>query len=354
MAQESSEDSDDEDEEEDLGKAKKGRSKAQDNMSDSESDDSTNASKSDDSSVSSSSRRSKQDDVDKSSTNADTSDEEGKAALERINNDSSDSVTPPPPKLTPVRKRGRPPGSLNKPKNLALPHLHNVLKQRGKSVGRPRGVGRGRALKRGVGRGMMGTRGTSKASNLLKNVGRGITRSPAKRLTSRGRGGMRGRGPRNPILNKIKIKGRPGRPKKISTSGQSSESNTQKSSSSPTKDIKSMKYFSHIKSDKSSSEMGHDKWDTLGPLQGVSILEHEPDSMDEDFHDDDEFFNNGESDNVFERPVDLRSYWIPPSNVKSLMDKVCITDVTTDSGTITFRECPSNSGFFKTENGDIS
>lgn len=316
-------------------------------------------SKSDDASVSDSSHDSKEGDNDKSSSNTETSDEENKKALSRINMDSSDSVTPPPPKLTPVRKRGRPPGSLNKPKNLGLPLLHNVLKQRGRGVGRPRGVGRGRALKRGSGRGIISGRGTTKTSSLLKNIGRGISRSPTKRLTPRGRGGIRGRAPRNPILNKMKMHRRPGRPRKIINSGQGQESNTHKSTSSPTKDIKSIKYFSHLKSDKSSSEMDHEHWDGMGPLQGVSILEREPDSMDEDFDDDDDddddndFYNNGGSDNVFDRPVDLRNYWIPPSNVKSLMDKVCITDVTTDSGTITFRECPSNSGFFtcKTENG---
>ena len=276
--------------------------------------------------------------------------------MNRINNDSSDSVTPPPPKLTPVKtvkKRGRPPGSPNKQKSLKLPHLHNVLKQKGKGVGRPRGVGRGKALKRGVGRGVVSSRGTSKTAGLLKNLGRGMTRSPAKKLTARGgRGALRGRTSSSPLLTKIKIKGRPpGRPRKINPLGHhSSESNTQKSIISPTKDIKSMKFFSHLKSDKSSSDMDNDNWDRMGSLQGVSILEHEPDSMDEDFEDD--FYNNGESDNVFERPVDLRNYWSPPSNVKSLMDKVCITDVTTDSGTITFRECPSNTGFFKKENGE--
>lgn len=321
--------------------------------SDSDSEDSDNLSKSDDESMSDTSQESKSAVNDKSSVNSDSSDEESKKAMDRINNESSDSVTPPPPKLTPVKKRGRPPGSLNKPKHMLLPHLHS-LKQKGRgAVGRPRGVGRGRSLKRGFGRGLSQGRGSSKAASLLKTIGRGLSRSPAKVI--RGRGGVRGRGMRGSALNKIRMKtGRPpGRPKKTDKNNQPNEKNTSKSINSP-KDLKSMKFFSNLKVEKSSPDSDR-KWDSMGSLEGVSILEHEPDSMDDDYddEDDDEDFYNGDSDSLMERPVDLRNYWIPPTNVKSLLDQVCITDVTTNSGTITFRET-SDSGFFNTADSSHS
>lgn len=338
----------------DSEKPHKSRSHSRAAASDSDTDDSDNQSKSDDDSMSDSSQESKSAVNDKSSVNSDSSDEESKKAMDRINNDSSDSVTPPPPKLTPVKKRGRPPGSLNKPKHLLLPHLHS-LKQRGRgAVGRPRGIGRGRSLKRGFGRGLSPGRGSSKAASLLKTIGRGISsRSPGKVL--RGRGGVRGRGMRGSALNKIRMKsGRPpGRPRKVDKNNQSNEKNTPKSINSP-KDLKSMKFFSHLKMDKSSPDNDR-KWDSMGALEGVSILEHEPDSLDEEYDDDeDDDFYNGDSDSLMERSVDLRNYWIPPTNVKSLLDQVCITDVTTNSGTITFRECTSDSGFFNTANGSHS
>lgn len=323
-------------------------------MSDSDSDDTDDTqSKSDDDSMSDSSNDSKSANHDKSSNSSDSSDDENQKVADRINNESSDSVTPPPPKLTPVRKRGRPPGSLNKPKNLVLPHLHS-MKQRGKgSVGRPRGIGRGRSLKRGFGRGIAQGRGSGKASSLLKTIGKGMNRSPGKVL--RGRGGVRGRGMRGSAMNKIKLKpGRsPGRPRKVDKNNASIEKNTPKSLNSP-KDLKSMKFFSRLKGEKSNSENDR-KWENMASLEGVSILEREPDSMDDDYpEDDDEDYYNGDSDSLFERRVDLRNYWSPPQNVKSLLDQVCITDVTTNSGTITFRECNSDSGFFNPENGSTS
>ncbi|XP_045213632.2 chromobox protein homolog 8-like [Mercenaria mercenaria] len=335
----------------DSDKPHKSGSHSRGAVSDSDSDDSDTQSKSDDESMSDTSQESKSAVNDKSSVNSDSSDEESKKAMDRINNESSDSVTPPPPKLTPVRKRGRPPGSLNKPKHLVLPHLHS-MKPRGKgTVGRPRGIGRGRSLKRGFGRGLSQGRGSSKAASLLKTIGRGLNRSPGKILKTRG--GVRGRGMRGSALNKIKMKsGRPpGRPRKIDKNNQSTDKNTPKSINSP-KDIKSMKFFSHLKVEKSSPENDR-KWNNMGSLEGVSILEHEPDSMDDDYDDDEDEddYDNGDSDSLIERPVDLRNYWIPPSNVKSLLDQVCITDVTTNSGTITFRECTSESGFFNNENG---
>ncbi|KAK6171600.1 hypothetical protein SNE40_019751 [Patella caerulea] len=48
-----------------------------------------------------------------------------------------------------------------------------------------------------------------------------------------------------------------------------------------------------------------------------------------------------------EKPVELKNYWSPPVSVKPVLDNVFITDVTSDSETITIRECSSDSGFFK-------
>jgi hypothetical protein len=320
--------------------------------SDSDTDETDTQSKSDDDSMSDTSEDSKSAANDQNSVSSDMSADESKKDVDRINHESGDSVTPPPPKLTPVRKRGRPPGSLNKPKHFIFPHLHSI-KQRGKgSVGRPRGIGRGRSLKRGFGRGLSQGREGSKAVGLLKTIGRGLNRSPGKIL--RGRGNIRGRGMRGSTLTKIRMKsGRPpGRPRKVDRDLHPNDRNTPKSINSP-KDLKSMKFFSHLKGDKSSPENDR-KWDNMGSLEGVSILEREPDSMDDEYEEDDEDdedFYNGDSDGFIARPVDFRNYWSPPSNVKSLLDKVCITDVTTHSGTITFRECNSESGFFNHENG---
>lgn len=340
----------------DSDKPHKSSSQSRGAVSDSDSDDSDNQSKSDDDSMSDTSQESKSPVNDRSSSHSDSSDEESKKDMDRINNDSSGSVTPPPPKLTPVRKRGRPPGSLNKPKHLILPHLHSMKQRGGKgAVGRPRGMGRGRNVKRGFGRGLSQSRGSSKSASLLKTIGRGLNRSPGKILKNRG--GVRGRGMRGTSLNKIKMKtGRPpGRPRKAEKTSSSTDKNTPKSINSP-KDLKSMKFFSHLKAEKSSPENDR-KWNNMGSLEGVSILEHEPDSMDDDYgedDDDEDDYDNGDSDSLMDRPIDYRNYWIPPSNVKSLLDQVCITDVTTNSGTITFRECTSESGFFNKENGSHS
>lgn len=48
----------------------------------------------------------------------------------------------------------------------------------------------------------------------------------------------------------------------------------------------------------------------------------------------------------FSQPVEQRDYWRPPSDVKTLLDHVMVTDVTTTGGTITVRESASNTGFF--------
>jgi len=44
------------------------------------------------------------------------------------------------------------------------------------------------------------------------------------------------------------------------------------------------------------------------------------------------------------RPADV---WLPPPGVRSLMDKVSITDVTANTLTVTVRECTTGEGFFR-------
>ena len=44
------------------------------------------------------------------------------------------------------------------------------------------------------------------------------------------------------------------------------------------------------------------------------------------------------------RPADV---WLPPTGVRSLMDKVSITDVTANTLTVTVRECTTGEGFFR-------
>ena len=43
-------------------------------------------------------------------------------------------------------------------------------------------------------------------------------------------------------------------------------------------------------------------------------------------------------------PADV---WLPPPGVRSLMDKVSITDVTANTLTVTVRECTTGEGFFR-------
>lgn len=44
--------------------------------------------------------------------------------------------------------------------------------------------------------------------------------------------------------------------------------------------------------------------------------------------------------------ADCGSVWLPPLGVRSLLDKVCITDVTANTLTVTIRECTTDEGFF--------
>lgn len=45
--------------------------------------------------------------------------------------------------------------------------------------------------------------------------------------------------------------------------------------------------------------------------------------------------------------AEMRAFWRPPEESKPLLDKVLITDVTTNSTTITIRESVTDAGFFK-------
>lgn len=46
------------------------------------------------------------------------------------------------------------------------------------------------------------------------------------------------------------------------------------------------------------------------------------------------------------------SYWKPSPEVKSVLDKVSITDVSCEDVTITVKECTTDDGFFKKKNKD--
>lgn len=44
--------------------------------------------------------------------------------------------------------------------------------------------------------------------------------------------------------------------------------------------------------------------------------------------------------------AEKRHYWVPSPEAKELLDKVCITDVTSDLVTVTVKECTTDKGFF--------
>ena len=331
-------------EQSDVDQSEKG--KPTDNQSDSGGDDTTSYTKTDDS-LSDTSAESKSGENDKSSVGGDSDIDHDKHGKKY---ESGDSVTPPPPVLTPVKKRGRPPG--RQPGRPPGPGRGrgSVLRKIQGAVRKPRGGGRGRGnsprgLLRGIRKGL--TRGHSKTRGvgLIRGMGKGFPKSPVRGL-GRGRGGVRGRGIIRPAgMLKLKMKSdRPvGRPKKIphdSAVKVSEKTNTQKSD---TKSPQKRSIFD-FKIERSKSEI-EKKRDSASSLLGVSILEHEPDLMDDDDFDD---------DNFMEHHVDPRNYWCPPANVKTLLDQVCITDVTTSSGTITFRECTSETGFFKKKEQECS
>ena len=262
--------------------------------------------------------------------------------------DHSNSPTPPPPVLTPIRRRGRPPGrppGSGRGRGSGLPHLQGVGP---KPRGAKRGRGSGRGVLRGIRRGLSGGPNKTRGVGLMRGLGRGLVRSPMRGL-GRGRGGVRGRGMRPASLLKVKVKtDRPvGRPKKIP---QESPLKSSKKPSTHKSDSKSphKRNIFDFKTEKSKSE--ERKKGSSSSMQGVSILEHEPDLMDDEDFD----FDDIDDDNFMEHHVDPRNYWCPPANVKTLLDQVCITDVTTPSGTITFRECSSETGFFKNKQLECS
>ena len=286
---------------------------------------------------------------DKTSDNNDSDDDNNDKNGRKY--DSSDSVTPPPPVLTPVRKRGRPVG--RPPGRPPGPGRGrgSVLRRIQGAVRKPRGATRGsrgtsRGLMRGMRKGLGSVHSKTRGIGLMRGFGRGFVKSPVRGIgRGRGRAGMRGRGMRPTSLLKVKTKSdRPvGRPKKIplidSDEKKTNKMNTHKS------DTKSPHKHSIFDFKVEKSKFGMErKHESSSSLLGVSILEHDPDyNEDDDF--DDYFDDNG----FMEPQIDPRNYWRPPANAKSLLDKVCITDVTTSSGTITFRECSSDTGFFKKE-----
>ena len=224
------------------------------------------------------------------------------------------------------------------------------------AVRKPRGAPRGsrgssRGLMRGMRKGLGSVHSKTRGIGLMRGFGRGFAKSPVRGIgRGRGRGGVRGRGIRPASLLKVKVKSdRPvGRPKKIplldSNVKQTVKMNTHKT------DTKSPHKHSIFDFKVEKSKFGTErKRESSSSLLGVSILEHDPDFIeDEDF--DDYFDDNG----FMEPQIDPRNYWCPPANAKTLLDQVCITDVTTSSGTITFRECSSETGFFKKEDLETS
>lgn len=51
--------------------------------------------------------------------------------------------------------------------------------------------------------------------------------------------------------------------------------------------------------------------------------------------------------------VEVKNYWTPSSSIKSVLDQVKITDVTTPEATITIREATTEDGFFKNRDESI-
>ncbi|KAL5019203.1 hypothetical protein ScPMuIL_004925 [Solemya velum] len=83
------------------------------------------------------------------------------------------------------------------------------------------------------------------------------------------------------------------------------------------------------------------KRETLHSMQGISILEKEKEGK-----------NCDSADKIIPKPVELRNYWAPPSSLKTLLNQVFITDVTTNDGTITVKESESETGFFRDRDAD--
>ncbi|XP_033739633.1 LOW QUALITY PROTEIN: chromobox protein homolog 8-like [Pecten maximus] len=217
----------------------------------------------------------------------------------------------PPPQLIPIKRprgrpRGRPPLSgRGGPPTLRL--NVGVIRGRGRGRGRGspgRGRGRGRPPLGGRGRGISGRGRMSRGRGLgrgLRGVGRNtVIRKPNSNLLS--------------LTNKPKVK-------KIHE-GQMK--------------IKDMEFPKSKK-----IETGMFLKDRKDNLQGVSILEKES------------RHESGKSIH-FSQPVEQRDYWRPPSDVKTMLDHVMVTDVTTTGGTITVRESSSNSGFFQERDSELS
>ncbi|KAL3877101.1 hypothetical protein ACJMK2_034856 [Sinanodonta woodiana] len=256
-----------------------------------------------------------------SSTSADES-PQGKSRDQYSPNDSntgdltSDTATPSPPVLTPIKRGpGRP------PKNTVSTNPHRPL-------GRGRG-GRGisRVLQRGRGRGMRGvTRGPG------KGMGRGF-RGIGRGMRGRGIRGSRGKRGSNLLRIKMSTPSGKGRPKKILIKDKLSKGqeridlNTLQSSAQR-----------HLSGSENNDE--ESKRLSTGSSDSTSVSENGRNGTENDSSD--------KETNVIEPTIDLRSYWCPPPEMKAVYDKVCITDVPLEAGTITIRECPIGTGFFNT------
>ena len=238
----------------------------------------------------------------------------------------SEANSPPPPTLV-KRPRGRPRGRPPLHPRAGPPPLTLVGAIRS---GRPRGRARG---SRGRGRGRVGrpplsfrpvtlTRGGRRGRR--PGSGRGLSRGLGRGL---GRGLVRGSGlgrgtairkPNSSLLTGISIE-RKSTFKKI----QLNEQNYKSSDQSADLD--------------SSEASGSETKDNKDHLNGVTILERTSNGTEE------------KSIHKFSKPMDMKDYWRPPTDVKFLLDNVMITDVTMDEGeglSITIRESTSDVGFF--------
>ncbi|XP_071129896.1 chromobox protein homolog 8-like isoform X1 [Mytilus edulis] len=54
-----------------------------------------------------------------------------------------------------------------------------------------------------------------------------------------------------------------------------------------------------------------------------------------------------------QKSMEIKNYWTPPTSIKSVLDQVKITDVTSADATITIREATSEDGFFKNRDESI-
>lgn len=214
---------------------------------------------------------------------------------------SHSSNSPPPPILIPIKRprgrpRGRPP--LNS-RAMRPPTLSAV--RRGGHVTSERGRGRGR--------------GGFSVSTRGRGRGRGRVGRPPRSFKTAGRGRDRG--------SSLAIR------KPLLLSGIRKEKKFREKEN--LKDLK--RTFPNLSQLKPSNSNFFKE--RKNSLQGINIVEKE--------------LKNGTERFQFPKATEIKEYWSPPENVKTILDQVLITDVTMDGGsTITVKESVSNdSGFFK-------